>query len=217
MEATKQVGGDFFDFFLIDSNKLGFVICDVSGKGVPSSIFMAVARTLIHSFGIAGYSTAECLKLTNKILCDHSVDSMFVTVFYGILDITTGEVTYTNAGHNYPFIVSGLGVIQALTQGSSIILGIFEDAEFILNTIKLEPNTSILLYTDGVTESMDEFNNQLGEEALSRHIKKLTTIGFDRPNPKFIVNSVFDLVKQHARNSSKQSDDITVLCITYYG
>jgi sigma-B regulation protein RsbU (phosphoserine phosphatase) len=212
MEAAQQVGGDFFDFFLIEDDRVGFVIGDVSGKGVPSSIFMAVARTLIHSYGIAKFSTSECLRLTNEVLCTESVDSMFVTVFYGILNYKTGELKYTNAGHNYPYILKNDGNFIILETGSSIILGAFGDAKFTENTITLEPNDSIVLYTDGVNESMNSEHKQLGTDVLEHHLQLLVK----RNVPKLITEGIFNLVKQHAQDCP-QSDDITVLTISYLG
>ena len=215
MEAAQQVGGDFFDFFMINKNNLGFVIGDVSGKGVPSAIFMAVTRTLIFSYGKAGYSVEECLKLTNDTLCAESVDSMFVTVFYGILNIDTGEIVYANAGHCYPYIIRKSGSVEVLNEGSSIILGAFENSKFIKNKVQLEPDDSFFLYTDGVNESMDLSRNQLGDEALFKHLCYLRNVP-DKNNPRVVTDSVFDLVKHHAQNTT-QSDDITVLTISYYG
>jgi sigma-B regulation protein RsbU (phosphoserine phosphatase) len=107
MIAAKEVGGDFYDYFMIDNERLGFVIGDVSGKGVTAAIFMAVSRTLIRATGLKGITTEECMDYVNKLLCNESVSCMFVTVFYGILNTTTGEVEYVNAGHNPPYILSG--------------------------------------------------------------------------------------------------------------
>ena len=216
MEAAFEVGGDFFDFFMmLDKDHLGFVIGDVSGKGVPSSLFMAVTRTLIFSYGKAGYPIDECLRMTNEVLCADSVDSMFVTVFYGVMDINTGETTYVNAGHNYPYIIRSNGTVKALDEGSSIILGAFEEAKFIKNSIKLEPNDKLFLYTDGVNEAMDSSRKQLGDKALFKHLCYLQNTE-DNNNPKTITDSVFNLVKQHTQGN-ELSDDITVLTITYYG
>ena len=114
MEAAKEVGGDFYDFFLIDNDKLGIVIGDVSGKGVPAAIFMAVSRTLIRATGLRGMQPAECLYYVNNLLCNESISSMFVTVFYGIIDTKSGDLTYKNAGHNYPYIISDNGNISKL-------------------------------------------------------------------------------------------------------
>jgi len=213
MEAALQVGGDFFDYFVVNNQHLGFVIGDVSGKGMPSAIFMAVARTLIHSFGKTGISADECLLQTNNILCSESVDSMFVTVFYGILNVETGEVSYTNAGHNYPYIVKNNGIVKILNEGSGVLLGAFEGVKFTSNTFKLEVNDTLLLYTDGVNEAEDADDNQLGDAAFMKHLQELQA---QYNHPKQIVDSVFELVKNHTKGH-KQSDDITVLAITYKG
>ncbi|MDR0927821.1 MAG: SpoIIE family protein phosphatase [Ignavibacteria bacterium] len=212
MKAAKMVGGDLFDFFAIDDENLGFVIGDVSGKGIPSSIFMAVARTLIHSYGQTGVSTAECLRLTNGILCIESVDSMFVTVFYGILKVNTGEVRFTNAGHNYPYLLENNGGIRQLDNESNIILGVFDEAQYTEHSFFLKPNESIVLYTDGVNEAMDTHHNQLGYDTFQKHLATMP----DRQSPKSITDSIFDLVKAHEADT-EQSDDITVLTITYFG
>jgi sigma-B regulation protein RsbU (phosphoserine phosphatase) len=213
MEAALQVGGDFFDYFVIDENRLGFVIGDVSGKGVPSAIFMAVARTLIHSFGRSGLSPDECLLQTNNILCHESVDSMFVTVFYGILYVNTGYIVYSNAGHNHPYIIKNNGIVKTLSEGSSILLGAFEGAKFTSHTFNSETNDTLLLYTDGVNEAEDANDNQLGDPALMKHLQELQG---QYKHPEQIVNSIFELVKNHTKGHS-QSDDITVLAITYRG
>jgi len=215
MEAALEVGGDFFDFFMIDNEHLGFVIGDVSGKGISSAIFMAVTRTLIFAFGKAGNTVDECLRLANEVLYAESVDSMFVTVFYGIMNIKTGEVSYTNAGHNYPYIVKNDGSVNLVDKDSSIILGVFKDAKFTRNTLKLEPQDILFLYTDGVTEAMDLSNNQLGDDTLYKHLYYLQNIQ-EQKTPKMITDSVFRLVKHHTQGN-KQSDDITVLSIMYYG
>ena len=105
MDAAKQIGGDFYDFFLIDDHRLGFVIGDVSGKGIPAAIFMAVSRTLIRATGLKGMSPVECMNYVNHLLCTESVNSMFVTVFYGIIDLESGTLNYVNAGHNPPILL----------------------------------------------------------------------------------------------------------------
>ena len=104
MHAAKDVGGDFYDFFRIDDDHIGFSIADVSGKGIPAAIFMAVSRTLIRATGIRGGNPSDCITYSNKLLATESVDCMFVTVFYGIYTISTGEISYCNAGHNPPII-----------------------------------------------------------------------------------------------------------------
>ena len=125
MTAAREVGGDFFDFFLIDNDRLGFVIGDVSGKGVPASIFMAVSRTLIRATGMKGMPANECLYYVNNLLCTESVSNMFVTVFYGILNTKSGELEFSNAGHNPPFVLRRGGRCEKLESTGDIILGCF--------------------------------------------------------------------------------------------
>jgi sigma-B regulation protein RsbU (phosphoserine phosphatase) len=212
MEAAELVGGDFFDFFLISEDKVGFVIGDVSGKGIPASIFMAVSRTIIHSLGCYNYSADECLRNSNKLLYDNSIDSMFVTAFYGILNYKTGELRYTNAGHNYPYVLTPDGNVQELNTNSSVMLGVFDDAEFKENVLQLKPKTFILLYTDGVNEAMNKNKQILGNEALLQYLTFISV----KDTPKNMTNGIFNLVKQHSCNC-EQSDDITVLTLAYYG
>jgi len=126
MLAAKEVGGDFFDFFMIDQERLGFVIGDVSGKGVTAAIFMAVSRTLIRATGLKGISTIDCMNYVNRLLCNESVSCMFVTVFYGILNTSTGEVEYVNAGHNPPYILTGSSIRKVEMTGGTI-LGCLDD------------------------------------------------------------------------------------------
>ena len=212
MKAAQFVGGDFFDFFLIGDDKLGFTIGDVSGKGVPAALFMAVARTVIQSVGGTGVSTKECISYANSFLCKESVDSMFVTIFYGILNFKTGELQYTNAGHNYPYIINPDNNVTMLDVGSNVILGAFENAVFTENITKLSPNSSIVLYTDGVNEAADINNRQLGTDAIVRYL----AFGMDKKTPEQITQGIFNLVKQHAVECD-QSDDITVLTLTFNG
>ena len=114
MDPAKEVGGDFYDFFQIDDERIGLVIADVSGKGVPASLFMAVSRTLLRATALRGVSSAECLTYANKLLCKESLDSMFVTVFYGIYHYKTGMMDYTNAGHNPPYLLRGGRTVECL-------------------------------------------------------------------------------------------------------
>ena len=170
MVAAKEVGGDFYDFFMIDNDRLGFVIGDVSGKGIPAAIFMAVSRTLIRATGLKGMSAGECMEYVNNLLCNESVSCMFVTVFYGIMNMKTGELEYANAGHNPPYILNNSGQIQMLESAGDIVLGVFEDKEFATRSIQLKPQEGILLFTDGVTEAFNLQNELYGEPRLEQLI-----------------------------------------------
>ena len=212
MEPAELIGGDFFDFFLLDGSRIGLVIGDVSGHGLSAALFMAVARTIIHSLGKFELSPAACLSEANRFLCKESVDSMFVTVFYALFNYNTGELVYANAGHNYPFILNSNGCVSLIDYGSSIILGAFEDAKFTENKIILEKNSSLILYTDGVNEAVDINNMRIGTDVVMHFL----SIFSDKNDPKNITNGIFNLVRQYSVNN-KQTDDITVLTLSYYG
>jgi sigma-B regulation protein RsbU (phosphoserine phosphatase) len=210
MVAAKEVGGDFFDFFLIDPNRLGFVIGDVSGKGVPAAIFMAISRTLIRAIGVKGVSASECLSLANALLCKDNISSMFVTVFYGILDIRTGEVEYVNAGHNPPYIVSS-SETKAVDMTGGMVLGVFEELAYPSKRFSLNPGDRLFLYTDGVTEANDSELNLFGEERLERFLTSNTSLPIQE-----LVKEAFTEVNNFA-SGVPQFDDVTVLTLVYNG
>jgi phosphoserine phosphatase RsbU/P len=210
MIAAREVGGDFYDFFMIDSTQLGFVIGDVSGKGVPAAIFMAVSRTLIRATGIKGVSAGECLRYVNKLLCSESVASMFVTVFYGILDLNTGEVEFVNAGHNPPYLLSSSGIRKIEITGDTV-LGVFDDIRFRPGKIQMRPGEKLFLYTDGVTEAFDNREEAYGEDRLENFLRESMSLPIES-----IVKGSLDGVKMFV-NGAPQSDDITLLSLTYIG
>ena len=207
MNAAKDVGGDFYDFFRIDDNRIGFVIADVSGKGVPAAIFMAVSRTLIRATGIRGVKPAECMTYSNNLLAKESVNSMFVTVFYGIYNITTGEVTYANAGHNPPYLLKADGTVRTLPMSKDIVAGALEDFQFSEETLQLEHGDTLLLYTDGVTEAVDTEFKEYGEERLKALLQKDAQADCQQ-----IIDHVKADVKAFA-GDAEQSDDITLLAL----
>ncbi|HPO56161.1 MAG TPA: SpoIIE family protein phosphatase [Ignavibacteriaceae bacterium] len=209
MNAAKEVGGDFYDFFMIDKDRLGFVIGDVSGKGVPAAIFMAVSRTLIRATALKGIGAGECMSYVNNLLCNESVSSMFVTVFYAILNIRTGVVEYSNAGHNPPYLMRTNGEISEIEKTGGIVLGALEDYEFKSNSVKLEPGESIFMFTDGVTEAFNAADDLYSEERLVELLKQLC--GKDL---KDVVDAVNKDVEFYS-TGVPQSDDITILSIKY--
>ena len=207
MNAAKDVGGDFYDFFRIDADRIGFTIADVSGKGVPAAIFMAVSRTLIRATGIRGVTASECITYINGLLAKESVNYMFVTVFYGIYNCRTGEVTYANAGHNPPYVMRADGSLETLPMSKDLVAGVIDDYQFTEETLHLEPGDTLLLFTDGVTEATDTEENEYGEERLSMllsHSSELTC--------QEIVDKVKADVKAFA-GEAEQSDDITLLAL----
>ncbi len=207
MLAAKDVGGDFYDFFPIDDHRMGFTIADVSGKGVPAAIFMAVSRTLIKATGLQDKPTNECMSTVNDILCDESVGSMFVTVFYGIYDLQTGQITFTNAGHNPPYILKADGQVEVVKSPCNLVLGAVPDMPFSCDTLKLDPGDTLYMFTDGVTEAENKNHDQFGESRLEEALAECK--GTDS---KHIVDTVNAKVKEFI-NGAAQSDDITQLVI----
>ncbi|MFO7616124.1 MAG: fused response regulator/phosphatase [Bacteroidales bacterium] len=210
MIAAKEVGGDFFDFFMIDNDRLGFVIGDVSGKGVPAAIFMAVSRTLIRATGLKGITTRECMGYVNKLLCNESVSCMFVTVFYGILNTLTGEIEYVNAGHNPPYRLTD-GRVEKVEMTNGTILGCLEDFNFQSKKVTLNPGDLLFLYTDGVTEAFNASDEQFGDERLEQYLA-----ASHQKTTKEAVNGCIGEVTGFA-GGVPQSDDITLLAIRYHG
>ncbi len=210
MLAAKEVGGDFFDFFMIDNDRLGFVIGDVSGKGVTAAIFMAVSRTLIRATGLKAIPADECMNYVNNLLCNESVSCMFVTVFYGILNTVTGELEYVNAGHNPPYVISGNNVTRLPMTGGTI-LGIIENFRYAPGKLQLVPGDRLFLYTDGVTEAFNSEGEVYSEERLELLLQKQVNTPIEE-----LVRATFREVNLYS-TGEPQSDDITLLAIRYNG
>jgi len=207
MTPAKDVGGDFYDFFRVDENRIGFVIADVSGKGIPAAIFMAVSRTLIRATGIRGGSPSDCLTYSNKLLAAESVNCMFVTVFYGILDLTTGEVSYCNAGHNPPYVLKKNGEVTPLPMSQDPMVGAIDGIEFHQSTLQLEHGDSLVMFTDGVTEAMNINNEEFGETRLEDTLADVTM-----HNCQQMIEAIKSDVAAFV-GEAEQSDDITVLAL----
>ena len=207
MTPAKDVGGDFYDFFRVDENRIGFVIADVSGKGIPAAIFMAVSRTLIRATGISGGSPSDCLTYSNKLLAAESVNCMFVTVFYGILDLTTGEVSYCNAGHNPPYVLKKNGEVTPLPMSQDPMVGAIDGIEFHQSTLQLEHGDSLVMFTDGVTEAMNINNEEFGETRLEDTLEDVTM-----HNCQQMIEAIKSDVAAFV-GEAEQSDDITVLAL----
>ena len=207
MTAAKDVGGDFYDFFRIDDDHIGFAIADVSGKGVPAAIFMAVSRTLIRATGIRGVSPADCITYCNKLLAKESVDCMFVTVFYGIYNLKTGDISYCNAGHNPPFLMKANGEIESLPLSKDIVVGFFDDYTFQENTLHLNPGETLLMFTDGVNEAINTNLEEFGNDRIIRTLSE---------NTNNSCQGMIDALKADMAafvGEAEQSDDITILAL----
>ena len=207
MHPAKDVGGDFYDFFRIDDSHIGFAMADVSGKGVPAALFMTMSHTLLRFTGSRCLDPVRTAKETNGMLSRESFDSMFVTVFYGIYDTRTGDITYVNAGHNPPYVLHADGTVTALPVSDNICMGVIEDFAYTAHTLKLEPGDTLVAYTDGVTEAFDTTGAAYGDERLCQLIASLSG-----KTAKEITDGVNASVADFA-NGAEQSDDITVLTL----
>ena len=171
MIPAKEVGGDFYDFFKLDDSHLALVIGDVSGKGMASALFMAISRTLLKAIALKGYAPAECLNQVNYLLSQDNDSCMFVTLFYGVLNLSTGALTYCNGGHNFPLLLSGEGEVQQLDKSRNMALGIMEAAQYKSSEINIRTGQKLILYTDGITEALNQnlgrvFTKEIGDSSM---------------------------------------------------
>jgi len=211
MDPAKEVGGDFYDFFFVDDKRLCFVIGDVSGKGVPAALFMAISKTLIKTEAKQGLSTDEILSVVNSILCQDNQTCLFVTVFCAILNIETGEVEFSNGGHNPPLVCDSNGCYDFIKMACGFVIGVMDKITCENQRLFLKPGDTIFLYTDGVTEAMDPEKKQFSEERLRARL-----IALKDKNIKDIVQALREEVSVFARGE-QQSDDITMLALRYKG
>ena len=212
LESAKAVGGDLYDFFFIDEEHLYFAVGDVSGKGVPASLFMAVSQTLSRAKAAPGLGVDEIVSGINKDLCRDNEMSMFVTYFSAILNIKTGELKMCNGGHNPPFMIRKSGKIEKLGMRHGVALGIMAPQNYSSSSLTMEPGDVIVLYTDGVTEAMDKNNNEYSDARLLSFLEKHV----DEKDSEKLVKELLADVKAFAGNA-EQSDDITILVLGYRG
>ena len=215
MTPAKGVGGDFYDFFLLDENRLALVMADVSGKGVPAALFMVVSRTLIRSrlmtVGKEGEDLAYMAEEINRSLCDNNKNGMFVTAWIGVLDVTTGEVAYVNAGHCRPLLRRKNGSCEYDDMLGGLVLAGMEDAAYRQGNLRLRQGDTLLLYTDGVTEATSLQQQLYGEDRLIR-----TIADADSVTPEELLQALWKDVDEFQKDAA-QFDDITMLAVTYHG
>ena len=205
---AKEVGGDLYDFF-IDNEKLYFIVGDVSGKGIPASLVMAVTCRLFRSVASYHDNPAEIMISLNNSLADGNESNMFCTAFLGILDLKTGHLSYCNAGHNPPLFIAHDGKISAMEINPNLPLGLFGGFPYEGQETMIDKNKMLYLYTDGVNEAENNENEQYSDKRLFELLKDKF-----HWEPKDIIEETFAQVKQHA-DGANQSDDITVMCIKY--
>ena len=204
---AKEVGGDFYDVYRLESGRLGIVIADVSGKGIPAALFMMVCRTLLKGIAIGMDSPGEALTEANKLLCAENRTCMFVTVFYGVFDPRTGAFTYANAGHESPVLRRSDGTTEALPFTGGVPLGIVDDMEFEERTDTLAPGEFAFLFTDGVTEALNTSEEEFGNERVHDTIAKAD------PGPaREAVEGLVHTVVQFS-GEAEQFDDLTCLVL----
>ena len=209
MTPAKQVGGDFYDFFYCDRDKLCLVIADVSGKGVPAALFMMRAKTAIKNFARSGHSPAKVLEKVNNSLCEGNDAEMFVTVWLGILDLKTGKMTCANAGHEYPVLMRAGGDYELLKDKHGLVLAAMEGAPLKEYEIDLDAGDRLFVYTDGVPEAINEKNEAYGTDRLTMKLNQVKNV----PQEQALESVLRDI--RNFAGAAEQFDDITMLGITY--
>ncbi len=209
MIPAKEVGGDLYDFFLIDKYRLGVIIGDVSGKGIAAAMLMAVCKTLLKATAFKGMPADDVLSEVNEILVDESPSNMFVTVFYGVLDTRNGAFEYSNGGHNPPYLISNNGTIKQVEDIGGLLIGAVNNSDYKSNIIMLNPGDSIFFYTDGVTEAFNKNDETFDESRLEEILKNKNSLRVNE-----IVDHVFENVQSFTKGAD-QSDDITCLVLKY--
>lgn len=209
MIPAMNVGGDFYDFYLLDGDRLAFAIGDVSGKGVPGALVMAMTLTLLKATARTTQSVSECLRTVNKLLCEENEAAFFVTLFYGVLEICTGKVTYANAGHPPPYLLSPSQQLTALDPTGGLILGVFDEAQYEEAEINLRSGEGLLLFTDGVTEAMNEARGFYGDDRLFSVLRGVSGMAAT-PLVKHVVTDV-----ETFTGATQRHDDITLLALRY--
>ena len=210
LEPARGVSGDFYDFFLIDDGKLYFTIGDVSGKGIPAALFMVIARSFLKKTVGATLEPNIIMDKTNKELSINNDSCMFITLIVGILDLHTGQLTFTNAGHNPPYIKKKDGSLTCLKHAHGPMVGTFEDVDFTQRTVTLEKGDVLFLYTDGVTEAMNTRQEFYGDERLEEVLKTEKTSCH-----RTMVSKVSKSLSSFAE-ATEQSDDITMVSVQYF-
>lgn len=211
MDPAKEVGGDFYDFFMIDDDHLGMVIADVSGKGIPAAMFMMFSKNIIANNAMLGKLPAKALEDANNSICKNNSEEMFVTVWLGILEISTGHVVAANAGHEYPAIKSADGGFELFKDKHGLVVGGMEGLRYREYELQLEPGSKIFVYTDGVPEATNADEEMFGTD---RMIEALNTD--PGAAPKQILKNVRSAVDDFVKDA-EQFDDLTMLCLEYRG
>ncbi len=211
MYTAKEVGGDFYDFYMLDENNIAFLIADVSGKGIPAALFMMTAKTTIRDLAERGLGVDEILTQANNKLCKGNDAGMFVTAFIAIMNLKTGVIRYSNAGHNPPLVLRKNGTFEYVKVKAGLVLAGMEGMKYRVNEAVLEPGERILLYTDGVTEATNQDEKLYGEDRLYNFVNS-----HKDQNAKELVQSLKQDIDDFV-GEAPQFDDITMLMFDYFG
>ena len=209
MDPVRGVGGDFFDFFFIDRDHLCLLIADVSGKGIPAALFMMASKIILADNAKSGKSPAQILQDTNEAICANNPEEMLVTVWLGILDISTGLLTTANAGHEYPALMHADGQFELFRDRHGLVVGGMPGVKYHEHSLQMYPGSKLFVYTDGVPEATDAENALFGTtrmlEALNAHANE---------SPKQILHGVRQAVNEFV-SDMEQFDDLTMMCLEY--
>ena len=209
MEPAKEVGGDFYDFFMVDDTHLAIVMADVSGKGVPAALFMVIGKTLIKDHTTPGRDLGKVFTEVNQLLCESNSEELFITAFEGVLDLVTGEFVYVNAGHEMPFICKAGGDFEPYKIRAGFVLAGMEGMKYRAGSTRLEPGDKIFQYTDGVTEATNLKNELYGMNRLGAILNKVK-----EGTPNDILPAIKKDIDEFVGDAD-QFDDITMLCLEY--
>lgn len=207
MLPAKEVAGDFYDFYMLDEDHLCILIADVSGKGVPAALFMMKGKEILKSRAIKGGKPSEILGHANKELASDNDASMFITVWLGILEISTGVITASNAGHEYPFVTDAEGVYRQFNDPHGAVCGVLENAVYEDYTITIPKGGGIFLYTDGIPEAIDKEEKFFGIERIEKSLNSHRGL-----SPKELIEQMDRDIKEFSAGMD-QFDDITMMCL----
>lgn len=211
MNPAKEVGGDLYDFFMISEDRLGLAIGDVSGKGVPASLYMMISQLLIRQYARAGYSPAEVLTRTNQTLCENNQYDMFVTAWFGILDRKTGKIIASSAGHEFPILRGAKGDYELIRDKHGFVLGGMDMSRYKEYELQMEPGGTLLVYTDGAPEATNGAKEMFGTDRMLEVMNQDTSL-----NPEDTIKHLEQEINGFV-GDAPQFDDLTMLCIRYLG
>ena len=211
MDAAKEVGGDFYDYFFVDDSHLGMVMADVSGKGVPAALFMMVSKIVIQQYTLQSLSPKAALEIANRTICANNREEMFVTVWLGVLDIDTGKLTAANAGHEYPVIGRAGKGFSLLNDKHGLVIGAFEHSKYREYEVQLEPGDTVFLYTDGVPEATNASEELYGTERMLAALNRSPGA-----EPDELLKNLRADVDAFV-GDAPQFDDLTMLALRYNG